>query len=224
MLRKTGAFPSCEVIKSNQSGNQIKVTENYSHRDMEGNTKETRNIREVTQTVRLLLTADTRWDTYIQWQVDTGSRESKRRSWAGKRPHSSSHSTPQNRIHERGSLTLTLIQTRSTGTGKRQGSREVCTKEIMQRLKQAQGNTGEPGLAQWPGDEPRSAEILNRPEVIMSSRWVTQVRTEAGTRAWLRPGDEEHPEKLEATTLRLKWKSKIQHETCATGYFEAMNV
>lgn len=142
-----------------------------THRDVE-----TRNIREATQTVRFYWCRTRVQDfylqqtpgeiyTYIQWQVDTGSRESKRRSRAGKRPHSSSHSTPQNRIHERGSLTLTLIQTRSTGTGNRQGSREVCTKEIMQRLKRARGNTGEPGLAQWSSDEPRSAEISNRPEV-----------------------------------------------------------
>lgn len=143
-------------------GGVIRLTEIDSHRDVE-----TRNIREATQTVRFYWCRTRVQDfylqqtpgeiyTYIQWQVDTGSRESKRRSRAGKRPHSSSHSTPQNLIHERGSLTLTLIQTRSTGTGSRQGSREVCTKEIMQRLKRARGNTG----------EPRSAEILNRPEVI----------------------------------------------------------
>lgn len=143
-------------------GGVIRLTEIDSHRDVE-----TRNIREATQTVRFYWCRTQVQDfylqqtpgeiyTYIQWQVDTGSRESKRRSRAGKRPHSSSHSTPQNLIHERGSLTLTLIQTRSTGTGSRQGSREVCTKEIMQRLKRARGNTG----------EPRSAEILNRPEVI----------------------------------------------------------
>lgn len=143
-------------------GGVIRLTEIDSHRDVE-----TRNIREATQTVRFYWCRTRVQDfylqqtpgeiyTYIKWQVDTGSRESKRRSRAGKRPHSSSHSTPQNLIHERGSLTLTLIQTRSTGTGSRQGSREVCTKEIMQRLKRARGNTG----------EPRSAEILNRPEVI----------------------------------------------------------
>lgn len=151
-----------EPFPAVRRGNQIKVTEIDSHRDVE-----TRNIREATQTVRFYWCRTRVQDfylqqtpgeiyTYIQWQVDTGSRESKRRSRAGKRPHSSSHSTPQNLIHERGSLTLTLIQTRSTGTGSRQGSREVCTKEIMQRLKRARGNTG----------EPRSAEILNRPEVI----------------------------------------------------------
>lgn len=151
-----------EPFPAVRRGNQIKVTEIDSHRDVE-----TRNIREATQTVRFYWCRTRVQDfylqqtpgeiyTYIQWQVDTGSRESKRRSRAGKRPHSSSHSTPQNLIHERGSLTLTLIQTRSTGTGSRQGSREVCIKEIMQRLKRARGNTG----------EPRSAEILNRPEVI----------------------------------------------------------